>query len=261
MNHLTDEQYEDYIQGRIDVSEHVDQCPDCHNRLAEKKALAGRLRKAFGSVRASGELRDRIEQEVLKTKKPSQPAKTEQRPFAFRMITRYWPRLAAAAAILVVAIPLGVYFSSASRVHAAQAALVEIHHHNLDPHEDFFSEDEPEKLAEYFRDKLGFSPVFPCVGQGLAVRGCCIKHFRGQMVGSYVVDTPRGVISVIVVTDTPKSMGMKRMARRADSGGILWKASFARCSMITIRLGDYSYCAVGEVSHELLENLLARLLP
>jgi hypothetical protein len=31
--------------------------------------------------------------------------------------------------------------------------------------------------------------------------------------------------------------------------------------MVTVRLGDYSYCAVGEISHEYLTELLSQLIP
>jgi len=70
----------------------------------------------------------------------------------------------------------------------------------------------------------------------------------------------KALISIIVVTDTPKSIGMSRMLERTRSGQTCWKASFARCSMVTVRLGDYSYCAVAEISHKYLLELISRLL-
>ena len=153
-----------------------------------------------------------------------------------------------------------MHFGTSSTAKAAQAELVGIHQDNLGPDRVFFSDAEPQKLAEYFKSELGFSPAFPCTGQGMAIRGCCVAHFRERIVGSYVVDTPEGVISIIVVTDTPKSLGMRRMSERTGSGQTCWKASFARCSMVTVRLGDYSYCAVGEISHKYLLELISRLL-
>ncbi len=142
---------------------------------------------------------------------------------------------------------------------AARAELVKIHRHNLSADHEFYSEADPAKLAEYFKSKLGFSPFMPVPSQGMVLRGCCVRQFRGQIVGSYVVDTPQGVISVVVVTDKPQSLGMGDKFER--QGRVFWKSSFAKCDMVTVRLGDYSYCAVGEVSHEYLTELLSRLMP
>jgi hypothetical protein len=164
-----------------------------------------------------------------------------------------------AAAILIIVVPLSVYFGTPSAARAAHAELVKIHNHNLSPGHEFYSEAEPEKLAEYFKDKLGFNPRLPESSRGLALRGCCVRHFRGQVVGSYVVETPEGVMSIVVVTDKPESLGIKSKFRKGQY--TYWKSSFAKCDMVTVRIGDYSYCAVGEISHEYLTELLSQLLP
>jgi hypothetical protein len=72
------------------------------------------------------------------------------------------------------------------------------------------------------------------------------------------------VISIIVVTDTPKEIAMRRMPKQKGYGQSFWKSSYAQCNMVTVRLGDYSYCAIGEISeisHKYLKDLLNRLLP
>jgi hypothetical protein len=79
------------------------------------------------------------------------------------------------------------------------------------------------------------------------------------VVGSYVVDTPEGVMSVVVVTDKPESLGISDKFEKGQH--TFWKSSFAKCSMVSVRIRDYSYCAVGEISHEYLTELLSRLIP
>ena len=260
MNHITDEQFEDILQGKETGLAHLGQCQDCRDRLDEKKAIAERLRSAFGSVRASDELADRISRKL----NTATSAAARDRPVKHVLLSHHrrplWPAFAAAAAIIIVLVPLSMYFGTSSTAKAAQAELVGIHKENLGPDREFFSDAEPQKLSDYFKSELGFSPAFPCTGQGMAIRGCCVAHFRERIVGSYVVDTPEGVISIIVVTDTPRSLGMSRMSEKTRSGQTCWKASFARCSMVTVRLGDYSYCAVGEISHKYLLELIRRLL-
>jgi anti-sigma factor RsiW len=60
MNHVTDEQLEDILQGRAGVPEHMEQCPQCRTRLAEKRALAQRVHRAFAAIQASPDLGARI---------------------------------------------------------------------------------------------------------------------------------------------------------------------------------------------------------
>ncbi len=264
MNHLTNEQFEDIMQGDdIDLT-HLNQCRDCRDILAEKQAIAARLRSAFASVKADAGLADRIRCQINQSSETTETAKSIQHTLSTRLHHKLWPALATAAAIFVVLVPLSFYVLTPSVATAAQAELVMIHQQNLGPHREFYNDTDPEKLAEYFKDKLGFAPAFPCTGQGMAIRGCCVAHFKGQIVGSYVVDTPRGVISIIVVTDTPKEMGMTHMLEKTGYEQSLWKSSYAQCNMVTVRLGDYSYCAIGEISetsYKYLKDLLNRLLP
>ncbi len=264
MNHLTNEQFEDIMQGSdIDLT-HLNQCRDCRDRLTEKRLIAIKLRSAFMSVKADEGLADRIRNQINQNSENTKIAKSIQLTWATYLHHKLGPALATAAAVLVVLVPLSLYVLTPSTAIAAQAELVMIHQQNLGPHREFYNDTDPEKMAEYFKDKLGFTPAFPCTGQGMEIRGCCLAHFKGQIVGSYIVDTPRGIISVIVVTDTPKEMGMTYMAGEKGYEQSLWKSSYAQCNMVTVRLGDYSYCAIGEISkisHKYLKDLLNRLLP
>lgn len=255
MNHLTDEQFEDVIKGIDVVPSHLEQCPDCSDRLAEKRALVARLNSAFASIRPDANLAARISDRL------DLAANSSGHGESVGIIAKLWPVLATAAAIMIVAVPISLYFVTPSTANAAQEELASIHKHNIKQVNEFYAEADPEKLAGYFKEKLGFSPALPCVGKGMEMLGCCVAHFKGRVVGSYVVDTPKGAISVIVVTDTPKTIGMNRMVGKPGDQQTFWKGSFARCKMVTVRLGDYSYCAVGEISHNELKDLLSRLLP
>lgn len=261
MNHLTDEQFEDIIRDKAAAPQHLDDCPDCRARLDEKRALAKTLRHAFTSVRPAPALAERIRARLGEASTTTQTPAIAPRHLINHVHRRLWPVLAAAAAVLIALVPLTLYFTTSSDAAAAHRQLVDIHRRNLAPHDEFYSQADPEKLAEFFRTRLGFTPAIPCTGRGMAIRGCCIAHFRDRIAGSYVVDTPKGIISVIVVTDTPRSLGMTRLRPRPRHGQTFWKASFADNNMITVRLGRYSYCAVGETSQQYLIDLLTKLLP
>jgi len=172
-------------------------------------------------------------------------------------LSRWLAPLAAAAAVLVIGLPAAIYLLTSQP--AAHAELVAIHRHNLSPHREFFTDADPAKLAEYLKGHLGFSPAMPHGRAGMAIRGCCIAHFRDKPAGSYVVDTPRGVISVIIVADTPKALGMKKKLSRG--GRTYWAESYAKCEMMAVRIGSNTYCAVGEVPQDLLTDLLVQLVP
>ena len=261
MNHLTNEQLEEIMLAESVKPAHLADCAECRERLAEKKALANRLRSAFGTVKGSEELAEQIRRQ-LNLHSSATELQASRPLLRIRSHWRRWLVIGSVAAALAIAGPIVFYRTASSPVAAARAELVQIHQDNLSGRHgrhEFHSETDPDKLAQYFKDKLGFAPYMPLPDQGMALRGCCVRHFRGQITGSYVVDTPSGVMSIVVVTDPAESFGTG--GRFEQDGYVFWKSSFAMCDMVTVRLGDYSYCAVGETSHEYLTELLSRLLP
>jgi hypothetical protein len=261
MEHLTEEQIEGILQGDDgrDGLTHLQACRDCRDRLAEKRAMAARLRSAFASVKAGPVLAERIRSRLNAAAAPATTIQLIRHKGVHHHIRRLWPALLAAAAVVAVLVPLSLYFGAPSAAQAAQAALVRIHRENLAAGQEFVSETDPGKLAAYFKDKLGFNPRLPQLGRGMALRGCCVRHFRGRIVGSYVVATPQGIVSVVVVTDKPESLGIS--SRFTKGRQTYWKSTFAKCRMVSVRIGSYTYCAVGEISHEYLTALLSKLVP
>jgi hypothetical protein len=256
MNHLTDEQLEQILKGIEVNTEHLGSCLLCQTRLQEKKALVNRLRSAFENVKPSEELLQKIRRRINVAASEKSAGKSM---FNLHIKWRSWIAAVSSVAAVLVTVSLIVYLSAPSQVVAAQAELVKIHQHNISGNHEFYSEAEPEKLAVYFKDNLGFNPRMPEPGQGLALRGCCVRHFQGQIVGSYVVDTPEGVMSVVIVTDKPESLGIAEKFKHGDQ--VFWKSAFAKCDMVSLRIGDYTYCAVGEISYEYLTKLLSKLIP
>jgi len=265
MAHLSDEEFEGLLHGQAAQPAHLAQCSVCQQRLAEKRALAARLRAAFESVHADTALIERIRSQIRTAESvppsvPKVPRAVGQRPTLMAGVPRWaWAGLAAAALLMLVAIPMSIVLTNRP-VEAAETELVRIHNHNLTPGHEFYGDSDPAALAEYFKKNLGFTPAMPELGHGMKMRGCCVEHFRGAPVGSYVVDTPHGVISMIVVSDMPESFSQTRQISR--NGQLLWASTFGHCNMVSIRLNDYTYCAVGnqDVSHDALADLLLRLL-
>ena len=252
MSHLSEEQFEDLLAAPSRRDAHVDACPQCRGHLEELRATRARLRSAFESVRAPAYLAERIR---------SAAGQAEQAPSPRRAISflrhHLRPLVAAAAALVAAAVPLAIYLASGSSAEAAQQALVDIHRHNVSDSHEFYSQNEPNELARYFVQKLGFSPALPRLNQGIAIRGCCVARFRDRIVGSYVVDTPKGVVSLIAVTDAPPALGLVRQS--GPGGRQSWRGAMTTCHIAALQMGKYTYCAVGEVPADTLDELLSLL--
>jgi hypothetical protein len=234
---------------------HLAQCPACRQRLEELRAVRQRLQTAFASVKAPSQLAQRLRAAVQAQAETPRPIHVVP---AWRMRVHRWIPAMIAAAALLVAIPTFLFLTQPSSAQAAQQELVNIHKMNLADGQHFYSEDEPAKLAQYFKDKLGFVPAMPQLNQGVAIRGCCVAHFQGQIVGSYVVDTPRGLISIIAVRATPAELNLTTQTSQNDLR--IYQGTFATNQMAAVRVADYTYCAVGEVPQESLTQLLGLLV-
>lgn len=259
MSHLTEEQFEAILQGEIEAPEHVEACPECQALLAEKRALAQRLRRTFTSVRAGSDLAERIRAQVSA---PSDAAATRSRSRTIILAAhrRLWSVLAAAAAILLLAIPVGLYFNTASQAQAAQTELVQIHQQNVESMDQLYVHEDPNELAAFLRSKTGYAPAMVCPKSGLTMRGCCTRQFRGRTVGSYVVKGPGGLVSVVVSPDTPESLGMKPEKEGQLSQQTVWRSHCGDCNVASVRIGDRSYYAVGQVTQENLDSVLVDLI-
>ena len=127
MNHLTEEQFEDILQGSLPEPEHISKCEHCKRILDEKRAVANRLRSAFTSLNPDENLIANIKEKIIKPANGAEQKKYKNhRILSFRMIA--WQ---AAAAVIIIAVVLSIYVISPQPVMAAPAELVKIHQNNL----------------------------------------------------------------------------------------------------------------------------------
>jgi hypothetical protein len=255
MTHLTDEQIESILQGESLKTDHLNSCELCQSRLKEKQALATRLKTAFAGVVPSEMLAQKIRSQSASN------APTEHMPDAPRLlnVTYRWRKWAGTLSTVAAMLLLGLLLKATLMPSPAYADLVEIHQHNLVQGSDYVAQTDPNILAAHFQKTLGFNPRIPELNQGLQLRGCCIKHFKDHVVGSYVVDTPEGIISIVAVQDEPAAMDMK--IRSKVRGHTYFHSQFAKCDMIAVRIENYTYCGIGEVSPDYLQTLLEKLMP
>lgn len=260
MNHLADGQFEDILHGNMSIPEHVGNCAICRAQLEEKRAIARRVRKAFDSVETPTGLAERIRVVAAASWGPAAPARERARIIPLHIRRHVLSGLAAVAAVLVLALPIGFHVGTGSQANAAQVALAGIHHTNLNSLGQFVSNDDPRALREYLGNQVGHSPGMMCTGSDLNMCGCCVRQFQDRPVASYVVQCQRTPISVIAVPESPEALGMIPAGNRTLFGGDLWQAKHGCCRMAAVRVGEYSYCAVGEVTQDELAAVLGTLV-
>ncbi len=108
MSHLTEEQFERIMQDGETQEAHLESCQLCRSRLAEKRALAARLKSAFANVSAGDELADRIRGSLPADTSPSR-ARLASRIFNIRAHRRRWAMVASAVAAMIVVAPIVIY--------------------------------------------------------------------------------------------------------------------------------------------------------
>ena len=258
MRHLTDQELEEILRSAAPESTHLEECELCRGRLRDFRAMQTRLRGAFSSVHADNKLLERVRSRLNAPSSDAAAVKPGGKRAVWRVHRIFWRAGAAAAALLLIAVPLSIYLATPETAAAAESELFEIYQHSVSPHTELYADADPKKLAEYLKGELGFEPAFPRLGAGMSLRGGCITHFRNKPVGSYVVQTPKGVISLIVIKEDLKSLGLKDELRRGDH--TYMAGSFAKCEMVVLELDGYTYCAVGEVPRAFLADLLDQLV-
>jgi anti-sigma factor RsiW len=259
MSHLTQEQFEDILQGGQPIPEHVGQCPDCRARLEEKKALAQRVRGAFFAIQAGPNLTNRIQADITAAGQAAGAARTWPQiiPLQFRRHIR--STLAAAAAILITVAFVAFYIDTGSRIKAAQTELVGIHRANLNSLEQSANSGDAQGAGTQVESEVGYSPVMPCGQAEMNACRCTVRQFCGRPVASYVVKGPNAPVSVIVVPHSPKALGMMPARGEVAAKRTVWQAACGNCNMASVRIGERSYCAVGQVTQEELASVLNAL--
>ena len=243
MSHLTDEQLEQHLAGEAVADEHLRQCPACRQRLEDHRAVRERLRTAFAGVRAGEDLRARLHQGLA----------AARRPRGLRL--RLWSAVAAAAMVLI-AVPAAIYLARPAT--AAAGELAAIHDRNLTRPARLLAAADPAGVRAFFQRELGLRPALPDSQAGVSLRGCCTCRFRGAAVGTYVVETADGPVSIVVLAGRPESLEM--ISQHCPCGCGMVKGSSGACNVAARRLGGYTYAAVGKAPYAVLARLLHRLV-
>jgi hypothetical protein len=168
--------------------------------------------------------------------------------------------LAVAAALLILAVPVALYVGTTSQAKAAQAELVSIHFQNLRAMDGGSMLEDAGAVGDYGSDKTDQALAMACMGSDLSICGCSVGQFRGRPVASYVVRTKSGLVSIVALSDRPKSLRLVPARGTQESERPLWRARCEDCHIASIRSGDRFYYAIGQVPPKELGNVLHHLV-
>jgi hypothetical protein len=254
--HLSDEQFEAILGGEQADHPHLRQCRACRGRLDEMRAVRGRLRRAFASVRPAGDLAERIRGHLA----AGDEAAAAPHPRERARFIRLMPALAGAAAVVVIGVLVGVYFStSGSSATAAVAELARIHADNVAEAEGFRPETDAARIVAHLASHAERGPEQPRVCRCSKLSGCAVVSFHGRKTATYCIDTPAGRISVVVAAETPEELGLSAMPSR--NGMSVWSGSHQDDSVAATRSGERTYCVIGKLPVEELADLLTWAAP
>ena len=122
------------------------------------------------------------------------------------------------------------------------------------------TDEDPGRLSDYLESEVGHRPAMLCTGSGLDLCGCCVREFRGKPVASYVVKWKGTPVSVVAVPRSPAALGMVPAKGKTAASRDLWQARHGCCNLASVRVGEYSYCAIGQVTQDELVAVLGTLL-
>lgn len=267
MTHLTHDEFEDILRGAAESPAHLHQCAACSARLAEMRAIQGRLRKAFVSVQPEPGFAQRLRERIRLSARAgggarARPSTPDARPPLLRFTRPWWT--AAVAAVVLIVVGLMLFLGQPKPALAGRAQLVHIYENSLclcdcaEDDEDTCRQSDPQKLAQFMRARFEFVPIFPKLTDDLVLRGGCARTFREHPVPAYVLQKGTQPITVVVVPDPPHTLGLGH--RFEHLGREFWACSAKGCNLAAVRLGEYTYCAVGKADRDLLTAILAELV-
>lgn len=262
MSTLNDDNFESILGGEVPAPPVGGGDAALERRLATHRAIRDRLHSAFADVTPDAAFVERLRQ-TLASAGPAEaprPASRDRLRRPRRKIRfRPWPLMAVAAAAVLVAIPLGVLWLSPGETMAAQKEFARLHALHKAGDATMFRDGDPARMAAYLKKELSYEATVENLRPDETVRGCCVDRFRGQKVASYILQTPQGVISVIVSSQSPEQLRLQHRTERA--GRTLWLCRYGDCRIAGIVCNGLSYYAVGNVPPEVLIDLLLRIAP
>ncbi|MDP6636075.1 MAG: hypothetical protein QGG42_14340 [Phycisphaerae bacterium] len=243
---LTPEQFEDILSGLAPQGDDLD--AEDVARLDEARAMRARLSAAFESTHASDSLVEKVRASLKDASTP------RRRVISFPM--RFLP--AAAAAALLIVLPILYSVMGPEPALAGTVELANIHKANLTTPEGFHATGDCEEIKAYFSRKLGFVPKLLTECPELSIVGCYVTKLKGRTVATYVVQLDSTKASIVISEDSPKKLGL----------GCGCGSPHCRCihngrcenlSIVSVRLGERSYSVVGNLPVESLRGVLERL--
>ncbi len=248
---LTDEKLEDLVRGEGGC-EVLD--PETQTIVTDHRRLRNRLRAACYSQSPDPALAFRVHGAIREAMGESSEGTQPSR------IRSFWPAAASAAAVLLVVLAARTLLFSPQSApggqnKVSQAILAHIH----EEHSEFGRPSIPFRRREQFiraiKAATGLTPVLP-TSQLYPIRGGGAPIFFGEHAAAYVLGTPHGEVTVIVMRQKPDTLDFDH-CWPVDGGQVrTWACGFKTDKMVARRIGGLTYCVVGRLTHSQLSSIL-----
>ncbi|PYM14036.1 MAG: hypothetical protein DMD81_19240 [Candidatus Rokuibacteriota bacterium] len=251
----------DYHRGRLalatqsDVRAHLEGCVDCTRADAVEQELTSILEHRLPQHPASLALKRRLAQQW--------PARTVERSWWSRWQRSLVPALAAAA-VIVVAMPVLYYERAASRMASERAGMVAeavndhlrvlTSQHPLDVESNQFHQVKP-----WFEGRLDFAPAVPFQGDAdFPLKGGAVGYFRDRKAAVFVYGRRLHPISLLVFRADGLAWPQTGLTRIGAADA--YATAERGFSVILWRSGELGYALVSDVNAEELRQLAAKVI-
>ncbi|MFP4052444.1 MAG: hypothetical protein ACLFV7_01105 [Phycisphaerae bacterium] len=228
--------------------------PETQRIVTEHRTLRNRLRAACYSQSPDPGLVFRIHASIREAEGNS----TEGiRPGRMRS---FWPAVASAAAVLLVVFAARTLLvtprpAPGGQAKVTQAVLAHIHEEHSELGRPSIPFLQREQFVREIKAATGLTPLVPDSDR-FTIRGGGAPIFFGEHAAAYVLGTPHGEVTVVVMRREPRALNFDHCWPVADQDGRMWACGFQAEKMVARRIGELTYCAVGRLTHEQLSAVV-----
>lgn len=269
-----------YLDGEVDdverreIEMHLHHCPDCASLEARHRHTRQRLRALASDMRAPADFRARLEQSLNDARASARTAEIEVARPGSRLlagVSRPWAIAAASlAAVLLVAVPVGLVVARATQAPTATAdnevlGMTSVRSPVIDEaiawHERSVPVEvtgpDPEHVHDWFEDEgmVDFDMVIPDLGRRSTLLGGRLSHVRYHEAG-YLLYEVGGKKLTVLIFHQPEEADAAAKDPSAFKDDELLVDNRSGHNVVLTKHGDLTYTFTSDMDSERLLSLV-----
>ncbi len=193
----------------------------------------------------------------LEAKLQAQLGMTSMRPTRQARRGWRWRALAVAASlVLALTVGLGLLARSGEPANAATLELSEIHAQLIAGGAAVQPARSVEEANAWIQSQSNGAPLL-AVPPGASVRSCCLRHVRGRVVASVLLETQGQLVTLVVARGQGFAMPMGEQLE--VDGKALFAHQMHGLQMVMAQREDHWLCVMGDTEVKILAQVAARV--